>query len=260
MALSKSYIFFGLGTSHIAQKMKFSFKDLFSKYEQIGSFFRIWSHLLKKSLMESFIFCAVLNEIYLEVVVWRWSAKHRSLKFFKFIQKHHLHCCFFIIKLLAQCLQFYLKNPCPDIFLWFLGSFSEHFFIEYLWAAASVYQILMRISYTPEAGIWGVLWRNFAKFTGKHLCQSLFFNKVAGLRPAILLKKKLWHIFSCEFCEISKNTLFTEHLRWLLLILWLSCHHLSAFAFNFELVHTWFLCLIPGGIIFLDLIEWKGDV
>ena len=34
----------------------------------------------------------------------------------------------------------------------------------------------------------GVL-RNFAKFTGKHLCQSLFFNKVAGLRPATLLKK-----------------------------------------------------------------------
>ena len=27
----------------------------------------------------------------------------------------------------------------------------------------------------------GVL-RNFAKFTGKHLCQGLFFNKVAGLR------------------------------------------------------------------------------
>ena len=26
----------------------------------------------------------------------------------------------------------------------------------------------------------GVL-KNFAKFTGKHLCQSLFFNKVAGL-------------------------------------------------------------------------------
>ena len=36
----------------------------------------------------------------------------------------------------------------------------------------------------------GVL-RKFAKFRGKHLCQSLFFNKVAGLRPAILLKKRL---------------------------------------------------------------------
>ena len=36
----------------------------------------------------------------------------------------------------------------------------------------------------------GVL-KNFTKFTGKHLCQSLFFNKVAGLRPATLLKKRL---------------------------------------------------------------------
>ena len=25
--------------------------------------------------------------------------------------------------------------------------------------------------------------RNFAKFTGKHLCESLFFNKIGGLRP-----------------------------------------------------------------------------
>ena len=38
----------------------------------------------------------------------------------------------------------------------------------------------------------GVL-RNFAKFTGKYLCQSLFFNK---------------QVFSCEFCKISENTLF----------------------------------------------------
>ena len=35
----------------------------------------------------------------------------------------------------------------------------------------------------------GVL-RNFAKFTGKHLCQRLFLNEVAGLRPATLLKKR----------------------------------------------------------------------
>ena len=30
--------------------------------------------------------------------------------------------------------------------------------------------------------------KNFTQFTGKHLFQSLFFNKVAGLRPATLLK------------------------------------------------------------------------
>ena len=39
--------------------MKFSIKDLFSKCDQIRRKLRIWSHLLKKSLMENFIFCAV---------------------------------------------------------------------------------------------------------------------------------------------------------------------------------------------------------
>ena len=33
-------------------------KDFFSKGDQIRNFLRIWSQLLKKSLMESFIFCA----------------------------------------------------------------------------------------------------------------------------------------------------------------------------------------------------------
>ena len=41
--------------------------------------------------------------------------------------------------------------------------------------------------------------KNFPKFTGKHLCHSLFLNKVAG-------------VFSCEFCEIFGNFFITEHL------------------------------------------------
>ena len=53
----------------------------------------------------------------------------------------------------------------------------------------------------------GVL-RNFAKFTGKHLCQSLFFNKVAGAAYHFIKKKTLAQVFFCEFCEISKNTFF----------------------------------------------------
>ena len=52
----------------------------------------------------------------------------------------------------------------------------------------------------------GVL-RNFTKFIGKHLCRSLFFDKVAGLRPATLLKKRLWQ--SC-FPVNLRN--FSEHL------------------------------------------------
>ena len=37
-------------------KIKLSIKDFFSKYDQIRGFLRIWSHLLKKSLIENFIF------------------------------------------------------------------------------------------------------------------------------------------------------------------------------------------------------------
>ena len=37
--------------------------------------------------------------------------------------------------------------------------------------------------------------KNFSKFTRKHLHQSLFFNKVAGFKPATLLKKRPWHAF-----------------------------------------------------------------
>ena len=54
----------------------------------------------------------------------------------------------------------------------------------------------------------GVL-KNFAKFTGKHLCHSIFLNKVTGLRLATLLKKEtLTQMFSCAFCEIFKNAFF----------------------------------------------------
>ena len=44
--------------------------------------------------------------------------------------------------------------------------------------------------------------KNFANFTGKHLCWSLFLKKVAGLQ----------------------DTLFIEHLQWLLL-----CHKVQFF-------------------------------
>ena len=42
-----------------AQKMKFSIKDFLSKCDKICKKLWIWSHLLKKSLMENFIFCEV---------------------------------------------------------------------------------------------------------------------------------------------------------------------------------------------------------
>ena len=47
--------------TYTAQKMKFPIKDFFSKCDQIGKKLRIWSHKLKKFLMENFIFSALLK-------------------------------------------------------------------------------------------------------------------------------------------------------------------------------------------------------
>ena len=60
--------------------------------------------------------------------------------------------------------------------------------------------------------------RNFTKFTGKHLCQSLFVNNTAGLRPATWLKKRLWHrCFPVKCAKFLRTPFLTEHLQWLLL-------------------------------------------
>ena len=48
-----------------SQKIKFSIKHFFSKCDQIRRKQRIWSHLLNKSLMTNFIFCAVLESIFI---------------------------------------------------------------------------------------------------------------------------------------------------------------------------------------------------
>ena len=49
-------------------------------------------------------------------------------------------------------------------------------------------------------------------------CVSLFFNKVAGLRPATLLKKRSRHeCFPVNFANFLKTLFLKEPLRWLLL-------------------------------------------
>ena len=58
----------------------------------------------------------------------------------------------------------------------------------------------------PEVLFEKSVLKHFTKFTGKHLCQSLFFNKVFLIN---LIKKEA---YGTDVCEISKNTFFTEHL------------------------------------------------
>ena len=64
-----------------------------------------------------------------------------------------------------------------------------------------------RRRYSVKKGVF----RNFAKFTGKHPCQISFLINLKFFKS---LFPFFWHrCFSCEFCEISKNTFSAEHLQ-----------------------------------------------
>ena len=77
----------------------------------------------------------------------------------------------------------------------------------------------------------GVL-KIFEKVTGKHLCQSL--------RPATLLKKRLWHsCFPVNLSKFLRTPFLKEHLWWLLLKISVFQNHGIApdlYSFTFSLV------------------------
>ena len=54
---------------------------------------------------------------------------------------------------------------------------------------------------------------NFAKLTGKHLCQSLFLIKLQAYSLQLYWKRPPAEVFSCELCNIFQTTSFTEDLR-----------------------------------------------
>ena len=59
------------------------------------------------------------------------------------------------------------------------------------------------------------IWQNSQENT---CARVSFFNKVASLRPATLLKKRLWHRrVPVNFAKFLKIPFFIEHLWWLLL-------------------------------------------
>ena len=74
--------------------------------------------------------------------------------------------------------------------------YLEHFIVSFVQSSIS------RSSHQRCSLKKGFL-KSFFIFTGKHLCQSLFFTKVEGLRPVTLLKKRLWH--RCFLVNLAKS-------------------------------------------------------
>ena len=133
--------------------MKFSIKNFFSKCDQIRNFLQIWSHLLKKSLMENFMFCALLavkplffarGTTFLGTAFF--SPMSRSSRSDVFLRKGALkiyskstgeHPCrsLISIKLLCNFIEIALQHGCSSVICCIL---LEHLFQAHLWVAASV--------------------------------------------------------------------------------------------------------------------------
>ena len=102
----------------------------------------------------------------------------------------------FIFCYLSKYYCFYIKH----IYTKSCFLFIYLFFLWYYYCYCNIQKQPPEVFYKK-----GVL-RNFTKFTGKHLCQSLFFSKVASLACNLTKKETLTQVFFCEFCDISKNT------------------------------------------------------
>ena len=92
--------------------------------------------------------------------------------------------------------------------IWKVFNATNNFKPAFMWSDIVFKSITNNIwngpfrSSRPEVSCEKGVLRNFAKFTAKHLCRNFFFNKACNF----IKKETLAQVFSCEFCEISKNT------------------------------------------------------
>ena len=158
------------------------------------------------------------------------------------------------------------------VFLWILQNFLKHLFYttptgDCFWLNCKTSNRIKTSSYFKFRGSCsfychdrsnhqrfpikkGVL-RSFAKFTEKHFCQSLFCNKVAGLRPANLLKKRFWHsCFPVNFAKFLR-TPFLQNTSSRMLLLWVFC--------NFQITAFFLLLfnLYTYSVYSFSLKEWR---
>ena len=104
-----------------------------------------------------------------------------------------------------------LKQLKPSIKTSSLWLIQQNFVYMFIWGKP------FRSSHQKCSVRKGLL-RNFAKFTGKYLCQSLFFTKVAGLRPESLLKIRLWYkCFPVNFAKFVRTLFLQNTSGWLIL-------------------------------------------
>ena len=106
----------------------------------------------------------------------------------KELSNKELKCTFLLILFAYKCLR---MKGLLEVKQKFLNNQETYYCLPTQYKPPN-YIHFTRSNYAKVFSEKGVL-KKFAKFTGKHLCWSLFFNKVPSLRSATLLKKRLQH-------------------------------------------------------------------
>ena len=161
-------------TAGTAQKIKFSIKNFFSKCDQIRNFQQIWSHVLKKSLMESLNFCAL-----------RGVFRAMSNIYVKLFYKNNVH----------------FKNLVK------VSNYRQIVILMVTWCYYMNISWYFRSSPSEVFLMKGVL-KIYSKFTGEHPYQSVISIKMQSNFIEITLQHgcspvNFLHIFRRPF---SKNT------------------------------------------------------
>ena len=135
------------------------------------------------------------------------------------MQQYMLECLTYIYYYFTIVSKFYFGVPSRFYSKVYLcAEWGRSIFISLLFAHKPLKPVVFSKNYLlgnskNRSSTGGVefFFAKFAKFTGKHLCQSLFFNKVAGkhlCQSLFFIKRETpAQVFSCEFCKK-----FLEHL------------------------------------------------
>ena len=128
---------------------------------------------------------------------------------------------------ILQCIFYHSHKNGGLLFLWLISHIIQSYFFS-----LEIYWCVVRSNHPKVPCKKGVL--KISQNLQENASQGPFFNKAAGLRPIILLKKGLWH--RC-FLWILRNFLITpfsiEYFRWLLLCYNIFRTHLNIYDETF---------------------------
>ena len=123
----------------------------------------------------------------------------------------------FLLVLQADAWNFIEKGALAHVFSFeFCKIFKNIFFHRTPLVVASDYFLLKsHRSSRPEVLCERGVLENFAKFTGKHLCQSLFFNKVRGLVPSGVISNNRFPFSNFVFIICQQSRLQKQNISYI---------------------------------------------